>query len=70
MAVVAAVKTVESLRGVAAEDAGLIAPTARLPGLQIVILQRSTGEVMQTIGPPQRQIEGEPLRERAPAADS
>jgi hypothetical protein len=59
MAVVAAVKTVESLRGVAAEYAGLVAPTARLPGLQIVILQRDSGAVMQTIGPAQRQIEGE-----------
>jgi hypothetical protein len=61
MAVVAAVKTVESLRQVAAQDAGLAAPSVRLPGLQIVIVQRD-GAVMQTIGPPQR-IEGEVVRE-------
>jgi hypothetical protein len=47
MAVVAAVKTVESLRQVAAADAGLSAPGVRLPGLQVVIIQRD-GAVMQT----------------------
>jgi hypothetical protein len=38
--------------------------------LQIVIVQQNTGAVMQTIGPARRQIEGEAVRERAPAANS